>query len=107
MANLNLTLKVWRQKNANDRGVIETHEAKDIPQEASFLEMLDIVNERVIADGGLPIVFDHDCPEPGRGQIASSVSTVIVRLASSRNHDQAGKRDQKPSFHENTSSWGE
>ena len=63
MANLNLTLKVWRQKNANDRGTIETHEAKDIPQEASFLEMLDIVNERIIADGGLPIVFDHDCRE--------------------------------------------
>lgn len=76
MANLNLTLKVWRQKNANDRGIIETHEAKDIPQEASFLEMLDIVNERVITEGGEPIVFDHDCREGICGMCSLTINGV-------------------------------
>ncbi|HCI91691.1 MAG TPA: succinate dehydrogenase/fumarate reductase iron-sulfur subunit, partial [Verrucomicrobiales bacterium] len=60
---LNLTLKVWRQKNADSDGHIETYDATDIPIEASFLEMLDIVNERIINDGGEPIHFDYDCRE--------------------------------------------
>lgn len=60
---MNLTLKVWRQKNANDKGKIETYAAKDIPSEASFLEMLDIVNQGIIESGGEPIAFDHDCRE--------------------------------------------
>ncbi|MGJ8673575.1 succinate dehydrogenase/fumarate reductase iron-sulfur subunit [Rubritalea sp.] len=76
MANLNLTLKVWRQKNANDRGTIETYEAKDIPTSASFLEMLDIVNERVINDGGSPIVFDHDCREGICGMCSLTINGV-------------------------------
>ena len=76
MSNLNLTLKVWRQKNANDRGNIETYEAKDIPVEASFLEMLDIVNERIINDGGNPIVFDHDCREGICGMCSLTINGV-------------------------------
>jgi succinate dehydrogenase / fumarate reductase iron-sulfur subunit len=60
---MNLTLKVWRQKNANDKGRIDTYEAKDIPAEASFLEMLDIVNSGIIEKGEDPIAFDHDCRE--------------------------------------------
>jgi succinate dehydrogenase / fumarate reductase iron-sulfur subunit len=63
MSKLNLTLKVWRQKDAGTEGRIETYEAKDIPTEASFLEMLDIVNEGLISSGGEPIHFDHDCRE--------------------------------------------
>lgn len=76
MAKLNLTLKVWRQKNANDRGTIETYEAKDIPVEASFLEMLDIVNERVINEGGNPIHFDHDCREGICGMCSLTINGV-------------------------------
>ena len=49
---MNLTLKVWRQAHADDTGNIKTYPAKDIPEEASFLEMLDIVNERIIENGG-------------------------------------------------------
>jgi len=60
---LNLTLKVWRQANTDATGHIETYDAKDIPTTASFLEMLDIVNEGIIDSGGDPIVFDHDCRE--------------------------------------------
>ena len=51
---LNLTLKVWRQKNADSAGKIETYAAKDIPEEASFLEMLDIVNEELVNTGDEP-----------------------------------------------------
>ncbi|MBC7742772.1 MAG: succinate dehydrogenase/fumarate reductase iron-sulfur subunit [Bdellovibrionaceae bacterium] len=60
---LNLTLKVWRQKNAQTEGAFETYEAKDVSPDASFLEMLDSVNEILIKKGELPIVFDHDCRE--------------------------------------------
>lgn len=60
---LNLTLKVWRQSNTDAQGHIETYDAKAIPTTASFLEMLDIVNEGIIESGGEPIVFDHDCRE--------------------------------------------
>jgi len=73
---LNLTLKVWRQKNANSEGVLETYEAKDIPSSASFLEMLDIVNERILNDGGEPIHFDHDCREGICGQCSLTVNGI-------------------------------
>lgn len=61
--NMNLTLKVWRQKNANDKGELKTYQAKDVSPDDSFLEMLDAVNENIIKDGGEPITFDHDCRE--------------------------------------------
>lgn len=76
MSKLNLTLKVWRQKNANDRGSVDTYDAKDIPIEASFLEMLDIVNERIINDGGNPINFDHDCREGICGMCSLTINGV-------------------------------
>jgi|GEM_PF-3250020 len=60
---LNLTLKVWRQENREAKGRIETYAAKDIPVDASFLEMLDIVNEGLVKEGKEPIHFDHDCRE--------------------------------------------
>jgi succinate dehydrogenase / fumarate reductase iron-sulfur subunit len=60
---LDLTLKVWRQAGPDAPGRFETYDAKGIPDSASFLEMLDIVNERIITSGGDPIAFDHDCRE--------------------------------------------
>ena len=62
-SSLDLTLKVWRQAGPDAPGRFETYDAKGIPDSASFLEMLDIVNERIITDGGDPIAFDHDCRE--------------------------------------------
>jgi succinate dehydrogenase / fumarate reductase, iron-sulfur subunit len=59
----NLTLRVWRQEGPNDNGRFETHAVEEISDEASFLEMLDLVNERLIAQGKEAIVFDHDCRE--------------------------------------------
>ena len=58
---MNLTLKIWRQKNKDDRGGFETYQVKDISSEMSFLEMIDVLNERLIAEGKDPIAFDHDC----------------------------------------------
>ncbi|QQR97769.1 MAG: succinate dehydrogenase/fumarate reductase iron-sulfur subunit [Sphingobacteriales bacterium] len=61
--NMNLTLKVWRQKNSKDKGALETYEVKDISSEMSFLEMFDVLNEQLIAENKEPIAFDHDCRE--------------------------------------------
>ena len=63
MKKLNLTLKVWRQKNKNDKGKFETHELKNLDTHMSFLEMMDVLNEKLIANNIEPIAFDHDCPE--------------------------------------------
>lgn len=60
---MNLTLKVWRQKDATAPGGFETYEAKDVLADMSFLEMLDVVNEGLITSGKEPIAFDSDCRE--------------------------------------------
>ena len=60
---MNLTLIVWRQRNSASSGEFVTYEAKEISPDMSFLEMLDVVNERLIAGGETPIAFDHDCRE--------------------------------------------
>ncbi len=60
---LNLRLRVWRQDGPTDAGRFETYEANGVSPDASFLEMLDVLNERLILDGGEPIVFESDCRE--------------------------------------------
>ncbi len=60
---MDLTLRVWRQPGPDAPGEFKTYEAEGIPPEASFLEMLDIVNERLTLEGEEPIAFDHDCRE--------------------------------------------
>lgn len=59
----NLKLKIWRQKGPADKGRFETYNIPEISDEASFLEMLDILNERLITDNTEPVTFDHDCRE--------------------------------------------
>src|SRR5512141_59728 len=59
----NLTLKIWRQAGPDAPGHFETYTVDSISDEASFLEMLDVINERLIAEGQEAIVFDHDCRE--------------------------------------------
>lgn len=61
--NINLKLKVWRQKNSQSAGRFETFEVSDISTEMSFLEMFDVLNEKLIEEGKEPIAFDHDCRE--------------------------------------------
>ncbi len=60
---MDLTLKVWRQTGPKDKGKLVSYPAKDISSDASFLEMIDIVNERMLEKGEDPIAFDHDCRE--------------------------------------------
>src|SRR5574341_391657 len=60
---MNFTLHVWRQKNRNAAGAFVTYQAHDVSPDMSFLEMLDVINERLILKGEEPIAFDHDCRE--------------------------------------------
>lgn len=60
---LNLTLKVWRQKNRNEKGHFEIYNVQNISTESSFLEMMDVLNEQLINQGQEPVAFDHDCRE--------------------------------------------
>lgn len=60
---MNLTLKVWRQKNRKDKGRLESYNVTGISEHASFLEMLDVLNEQLITEGKEPVAFDHDCRE--------------------------------------------
>ena len=60
---MHLTLHVWRQKGPTDAGRMVEYPARDISPDMSFLEMLDVVNERLIVSGDEPIAFDHDCRE--------------------------------------------
>jgi len=60
---MDLTLKIWRQKNPQDKGGFRDYAVKDISEDASFLEMLDILNEDLSHQGDDPVHFDHDCRE--------------------------------------------
>ncbi|MBQ9547756.1 MAG: succinate dehydrogenase/fumarate reductase iron-sulfur subunit [Bacteroidales bacterium] len=60
---MEFNLKIWRQKNAKAKGHFETYHIAGIESDASFLEMLDILNEQLIRDGKDPVSFDHDCRE--------------------------------------------
>ncbi|MGL4599418.1 MAG: succinate dehydrogenase/fumarate reductase iron-sulfur subunit [Bacteroidia bacterium] len=62
-SSLNLTLKIWRQKNATDSGKFATYNVSDISTDMSFLEMIDVLNEQLITKGEEPVAFDHDCRE--------------------------------------------
>jgi len=60
---INLTLKIWRQKGPEAKGKLETYKANDISTNMSFLEMIDVINERLTLEGKEPVAFDHDCRE--------------------------------------------
>lgn len=60
---MDLTLKIWRQKNAEDKGGIVDYKVTEISEHMSFLEMMDVLNEQLINQGEEPVAFDHDCRE--------------------------------------------
>jgi succinate dehydrogenase / fumarate reductase iron-sulfur subunit len=60
---MNLTLKVWRQANADAKGKMETYQISEVSPDMSFLEMMDVLNEELIEKGIDPVAFDHDCRE--------------------------------------------
>ncbi len=61
--NINLTLRVWRQNGRQDEGHFEEYKMSEVPTSASFLEMMDMLNEQLLTEGREPISFDHDCRE--------------------------------------------
>jgi len=73
---MNLTLYVWRQRNGDEPGRLERYDARDISPDMSFLEMLDVVNERLITEGKEPIAFDHDCREGICGTCSQVINGV-------------------------------
>jgi succinate dehydrogenase / fumarate reductase iron-sulfur subunit len=73
---VNLTLQVWRQSGPSSRGKMVSYEARDISPDMSFLEMLDVVNERLTAAGDTPIAFDHDCREGICGSCGMMINGV-------------------------------
>jgi succinate dehydrogenase / fumarate reductase iron-sulfur subunit len=75
MSLLNLHLKVWRQHRGQP-GHFQDIEAREIPDHASFLEMMDIVNERLITSGQDPVAFDHDCREGICGMCSMQINGV-------------------------------
>jgi succinate dehydrogenase / fumarate reductase iron-sulfur subunit len=95
---MNLTLKVWRQKNNNDRGRFETYPVQGISPDMSFLEMFDVLNERLINEGKEPVAFDHDCREGICGMCSmfingrphgplQGVTTCQLHMRSFKNND--------------------
>jgi succinate dehydrogenase / fumarate reductase iron-sulfur subunit len=73
---MNLTLYIWRQKNAQDKGRMAIYKAEDISPDMSFLEMLDTVNERLMENGEEPVAFDHDCREGICGTCSLAVNGI-------------------------------
>ena len=60
---MDLKLKIWRQKDAKSKGQFETYDIKDITPDSSFLEMMDVLNEQLLAESKEPVAYDHDCRE--------------------------------------------
>ena len=73
---MNLTLKVWRQQNADTPGAFETYEVKDVSEDSSFLEMLDILSEDLVEQGKEPVAFDHDCREGICGMCSMTINGI-------------------------------
>src|SRR4051794_17217082 len=91
---MNFTLHVWRQKGSSDPGEMKTYPATNVNSDMSFLEMLDEVNQDLIAKGEEPIAFDHDCREG----ICGSCDLMINGVAHGPRKTLAnGKREAKTS----------
>jgi succinate dehydrogenase / fumarate reductase iron-sulfur subunit len=73
---MKLTLHIWRQKNAGDKGRMVSYQVSDIVEDMSFLEMLDVLNEQLIINGEEPVAFDHDCREGICGACALTVNGI-------------------------------
>ncbi len=76
MSSINLTLKIWRQANSDSLGDLETYPLDNVHTDMSFLEMLDILNEKLTKEGKDPVAFDHDCREGICGMCGAVVNGV-------------------------------
>jgi len=76
MSSINLTLKIWRQENSDSLGNLETYPLDNVHTDMSFLEMLDILNEKLTKEGKEPVAFDHDCREGICGMCGAVVNGI-------------------------------
>ena len=74
--NIHLILEIWRQKDSKSKGVFETYRLQDISTDMSFLEMLDVLNEKLTHEGRDPVAFDHDCREGICGMCGAVVNGI-------------------------------
>ena len=79
---MKLTLHIWRQKNADEKGGFATYELEDVDTHMSFLEMLDVLNQDLIANSQEPVAFEHDCREG----ICGACGFVINGVAHGHQH---------------------
>ena len=77
---MNLTLKVWRQAGPNDTGKLATYELQGVSPDMSFLEMIDMLNGKLIHDREDPIAFDHDCREGICGMCSMVINGTLMAL---------------------------
>ena len=82
---MNFTVKIWRQKNRDTKGKLVTYTVRDVSPDASFLEMLDVLNEDLVRKGEEPVAYDHDCREG----ICGSCGLMISGRAHGPNHGAA------------------
>jgi len=73
---MNLTLKIWRQQNANDKGRLQEYKVADVSPDMSFLEMIDVLNDSLVRKGDDPVAFDHDCREGICGMCSLTINGV-------------------------------
>lgn len=76
MSSIDLTLQIWRQKNHDSLGQLETHSLNGINTDMSFLEMLDVLNEKLTREGKEPVAFDHDCREGICGMCGAVINGI-------------------------------
>ena len=76
MSTLDLTLQIWRQKNSDSPGNLQTYTLNGISTDMSFLEMLDVLNEKLTKEGKDPVAFDHDCREGICGMCGSVINGI-------------------------------
>ncbi len=76
MATINLKLEIWRQKNTDSLGQLESYELENISTDSSFLEMLDVLNEKLTHEGKEPVAFDHDCREGICGMCGAVINGI-------------------------------
>ncbi len=74
--NMRLTVHIWRQRNASSAGGMVKYDVDGVSPDMSFLEMLDVLNERLITEGGDPVAFDHDCREGICGMCSLTINGV-------------------------------
>ena len=84
MTDLQLTLNIWRQRSSSESGKFETYEVDNLNTHMSFLEMLDVLNEKLVTEDKEPVAFDHDCREGICGMCSMVINCLLYTSPSPR-----------------------